>query len=477
MISTKLHCKILTGSLAVIVFSFCQLLSGAALDKPVDDAALSAAMCPIVLPLDQFPTAEGYHYFFYGNAFFINEDGYLITAAHVVSSFRNGGHPYLLVGPSGGPRRLLEADVVAEDLEHDVAVLRVMPNPFAGQHNLAFLPLTADRPSPGNSVLAVSLRPADVNDSHTSEEPMEERLEGKVIDYQFTHEEDVKEEAASELLLFNRNVVPGQSGSPLLSANSKEVVGIVVGQWLRPTLNRFAATAQPVVTSPGAALRIHYAIALLQQHGIVWHGALVAASPSNIPAPQTDGFSPPVPLSLVTTPYPPQALMGGEVVLDALIDSEGKLVDLNVVHGAPPFLDPAVSAVHTWTFAPAQMDGHAVEARIGIVFQFPQSFMPKLIAREHKYEEPSEDSPGHAALPITTVEPNYPPNTTAEGSVALYDVVDSQGQVTSTSVLRDIEPLTAATLAASQQWHFVPGKQAGANTDSAVILVVTFRRP
>jgi hypothetical protein len=150
---------------------------------------------------------------------------------------------------------------------------------------------------------------------------------------------------------------------------------------------------------------------------------------------------------------------------------------LNVVHGAAPFLEPVLTAVRTWTFTPAQIDGRDVEARIGIVFQFPQSFMPKLTTREHKYDEPSEGSDEHAALPVTTVEPNYPPNTTAEGSVALYDVIDQQGQITSTDVLRDLDPLTTATIAATQQWHFVPGKQAGANTASAVILVVTFRRP
>jgi hypothetical protein len=477
MISMRLNCKMAAMSLAGMVFIFCQLTSAAALDKPADDAALPGALCPIVFPLDQFPTAQGYQYFFYGDAFFINEEGYLITAAHVVSSFRDGGQPYILVGPPGGPRRLQKADLVAEDWEHDVAVLRAKPNPFVGQHGVAFLALTAERPSPGKAVMAVSLRPADLHESHTSQEPVEERLQGQVIDYQFTQDEDVREEAESELLLFNQKVVPGQSGSPLLSADSQEVVGIVVGQWLRPTVTRFTTTAQPRVTSPGAALRIHYAIALLRQHGIAWHAALAAAAPPNSPAPQASGFSPPVPLSLVTTPYPPQALMGGEVVLDALIDSGGKLAELNVVHGATPFLEPVLSAVRTWTFSPAQMGGGAVEARIGIVFQFPQSFMPKLIAREHKYDEPSEDSAGHGALPVTTVEPNYPPNTTTEGSVALYDVVDPQGQVTSTRVLRDVEPLTAATIAASQQWHFAPGKQAGANTDSAVILVVTFRRP
>jgi hypothetical protein len=477
MISTRFHFKLAAMSLVVMVFIFCQLPAGVALDKPADDTALSAAICPIVYPLDQFPTAQGYRYFFYGNAFFINEDGYLITAAHVVSSFRDGGRPYILVGPPGGPRRLQEADLVAEDWGHDVAVLRATPNPFAGQHSVAFLPLTAERPTPGKTVMAVSLRPADLHDSHTSEEPVEERFQGQVIDYQFTTEEDVREEAESELLLFNKKVVPGQSGSPLLSADSQEVVGIVVGQWLRPTVIRFTTSAQRLVTSPGAALRIHYAIALLHQHGIAWHAALAVAAPPNSPVPQSSGFSPPVPLSLVATPYPPQALMGGEVVLDALIDSGGRLADLKVVHGAAPFLEPVLFAIRTWTFSPAQMDGHAVEARIGIVFQFPQSFMPKLETRERKYDEPSVDSAGHGALPVVTVEPNYPPNTTAEGSVALYNVVDLHGQVTSTRVLRDVQPLTAATIAASQQWHFVPGKQAGANTDSAVILVVTFRRP
>jgi len=473
----RIHFKIAAIFLAGMVSVFCQFAAGAPLDTFANNAALAAAICPIVYPLDQFPTSQGYRYFFYGNAFFINEDGYLVTAAHVVSPFRDGGHAYILVGAPDGSRHLQKADLVSEDWEHDVAVLRATPNPFAGEHSVAFLPLTAERPSPGKDVLAISLRPADLHDSHTSEEPVEEHSQGQVIDYQFTREEDVSEGAESELLLFNQRVVPGQSGSPLLATDSREVVGIVVGQWLRPAVIHFTTTAQQPVLSPGAALRIHYAIALLRQSGIAWHAALAPAAAQDSLAQQASGFSPPVPLSLVATPYPPQALSGGEVVLDALIDSNGKLAELKVVHGTPPFLEPVLRAARTWTFSPAQMDGHAVEARIGIVFQFPQSFMPKLLARERKYDEPAEDSGEHGALPVATVEPTYPPNTTDEGSVVLYDAVDAQGQVTSTRVLRDVGPLTAATIAASQQWRFAPGKQAGSTTGSAVIVVVTFRRP
>jgi Trypsin-like peptidase domain/Gram-negative bacterial TonB protein C-terminal len=473
MIPVRAHCKITPISLAAIMLIFCPLAVAAASENPVDNAALLASVCPVVIPLDQFPTDRGYRYFFFGNAFFINEEGYLLTAAHVVKSFRDGGRPYILVGTPGGSRRLQETELVAEDWEHDVAILRATPNPFVGQSNVAFMSLTAERPSPGHPVMAVSVFPSNPHDSHTSDAPVEIRSQGQVIDYQFHVESNG---ANSELLLFNQKIVPGQSGSPVLSADSREVVGLAVGQWLHPTVINFSTTARPLVTLPGAVLRIHYAIALLRRQGITWHARAVPAALES-PAAEAGGFTPPVPVSLVATRYPPQALFGGEVVLDALIDTDGRVSELNVVHGTAPFLDPVLNAVRTWTFSPAHIDGRAVEARMGIVFQFPQSFLPKLTAREHKYDRPSADSVDHGALPVTTVEPKYPPNTVAEDSVILYDLVDQQGQITSTHVMRDVEPLTAATLAASQQWHFVPGKRAGANADSAVALVVTFRHP
>jgi hypothetical protein len=468
MIPIRLHCKTPVSWLTITFLILCPLAATAASEKPADDAVLSASICPVVYPLDQFPTERGYRYLFLGNAFFINEEGYLVTAAHVLDSFRDGGQPYILASTQGGPRRLQKTELVAEDLAHDVAILRAAPNPFIGQHNVAFVSLSAERPSPGRPVMAFSILPSDPTDSHTSDAPTEIRSQGQVINYQFHAE---SEGTDSELLLFNQKILPGQSGSPVLSADAREVVGIVVGQWLRPTLIHFGTAAKPVVTSPGAAVRTHYAIALLGRQGIPWHAAPVPL------ATQVGRSSPPVPVSLVTTPYPPQALFGSEVVLDALIDTEGRIADLNVVHGTAPFSQPVLDAVHTWTFSPAQADGQVVQARMGIVVQFPQSFLPKLASREHKYGPPAEDSVDHAALPVSTVEPDYPVNTVAEESIILYNFVNQQGKVTSTQVLRDVEPFTATTLAALKKWQFVPGKEDGANTDSAVVVVATFRHP
>ena len=49
--------------------------AGSSTTRPADDERLSAAICPLVYPLDESSSGRGYHYIFYGNAFFINADG------------------------------------------------------------------------------------------------------------------------------------------------------------------------------------------------------------------------------------------------------------------------------------------------------------------------------------------------------------------------------------------------------------------
>src|SRR5882672_6031873 len=71
--------------------------------SPTPDSTLRAAVCPIVYPDDQTPGNKGIHYTFFGNAFFINSQGYLVTAAHVLQTFNDGGQPYILVDRPNAP--------------------------------------------------------------------------------------------------------------------------------------------------------------------------------------------------------------------------------------------------------------------------------------------------------------------------------------------------------------------------------------
>jgi outer membrane biosynthesis protein TonB len=444
-------------------------------DRTADDSALFAAIVPIVYPVDQSASDRGVHYLFYGNGFFINNEGYLLTAAHVLSQL-HGGQPHILLRQLSGSPRIVPATLVAIDREHDVAILRVSPNPFAGNYKVSFLSLSYDRPPCGQTVLTAALLPSKPRDAYTLNATIETRSWGEVLDSEFSHLD--KGRGDTEIFLFNHEIILGQSGAPVLAADSQKVVGLVEGQWLGHST--LAATAEQ--HTPGAVLPIHYAIALLQQKHIAWHTSSTDSDHQETAADQTQGFSAPVPLSLVPAAYPSQSLFGGEVVLDALVDGSGRLADFKVVRGESPFLEKSLVAVRTWTFLPARLDGRAVETRIGIAFQFPQPYVPPRTATVHNYEDSSPDpaeksSSERGALPIVTVEPEYPSDADAHGGVILYAGIGEQGELDSVKVLRALEPLTPAAIAALRQWHFASAKRAGANVSSPAIVVFSFTRP
>ena len=252
------------------------LLASAAKDNSSSDNASTAALCPIVYRLDQSPSSRGYHYTFFGNAFFINDQGDLLTSAHVLETFRNGGQPSIIVSRPNSPPQLLPITVVAADSAYDVAILHVTPNPFSGHFRVSFLSLAIDPAVPGQSVLALSLHPARLQDAQSFQEPVEDRSPGKVLSFESTKLD--KSAPAAEVFLLSHPVTLGQSGSPVLATDSKAVVGLVEGRWLRDNLVAFTHSNGKSDGNPGAAVPIRYAISLLDEKHVPWHVAPAAAS-------------------------------------------------------------------------------------------------------------------------------------------------------------------------------------------------------
>jgi len=229
----------------------------------------NAAVCPVVYPDDQSPASRGYHYAFFGNAFFINDEGYLLTVAHVLDNFSDGGQAYILVNRPDAPSRLLKVAVIAKDAQHDVAILRASPNPFSGNYTVAFVALSSEPAVRGQPVLALSRHPRRLQDAHSFEAQSEDSSPGTVLSYESTLLD--KAGPAAEVFLLSHPVVKGQSGSPVLALDSRAAVGLVEGLWLRGTTLSLAKSAPPPSNTPGAAIPIRYAIALLEQRGILWH--------------------------------------------------------------------------------------------------------------------------------------------------------------------------------------------------------------
>jgi hypothetical protein len=83
------------------------------------------------------------------------------------------------------------------------------------------------------------------------------------------------------VFLLSHPVARGQSGSPVLALDSRAVVGLVEGRWLRSSTISIAKSSSRSISTPGAAIPIRHAIALLQRQSISWHTP--QSPPSSLP--------------------------------------------------------------------------------------------------------------------------------------------------------------------------------------------------
>jgi TonB family protein len=72
--------------------------------------------------------------------------------------------------------------------------------------------------------------------------------------------------------------------------------------------------------------------------------------------------------------YPPMALrarLQGVVVIDALVDTSGKVTAMKVVSGLADLQQAAMEAVHNWKYEPAQLNGQpiAVHTKVNVTFR------------------------------------------------------------------------------------------------------------
>ena len=142
--------------------------------------------------------------------------------------------------------------------------------------------------------------------------------------------------------------------------------------------------------------------------------------------------------------YPAEAQaqgIRGIVILELVIDKEGKVVDARIVRSVPGLDEAALTAARQWTYELTKVDGKPVSLRLTV----PITFAMKLpdITRQEGIPELRQG-----------VVPPFPPDAKGPATVVAATTLDAEGRVAEAQVVQGEPPWTNALLAALRTWRF-----------------------
>ncbi|MGE0456332.1 MAG: TonB family protein [Vicinamibacteria bacterium] len=185
--------------------------------------------------------------------------------------------------------------------------------------------------------------------------------------------------------------------------------------------------------------------------------ALALASPgaaqqaaSDVPLAGAEGVPVPKRTKSVLPEYPAAAQaqgVRGIVILQVLIDEQGKVSEVDVVRSIPGLDEAAITAVRQWEYEPVKIDGRATPVRLTV----PITFLMKLpeVAREVGVPELRQ-----GAMPAN-------PRPEGRATVTAQLTVDPDGQLVEAEIVKGESPFSEALLQALRTWAFVADVQRG----------------
>lgn len=223
---------------------------------------------------------------------------------------------------------------------------------------------------------------------------------------------------------------------------------------------------RPIWSRHGANLRRVVALLSLA----VWLGA-VAAEPADPAAGAKRKVHPPVATRQVTPIHPPElkkSLVSGEVVLECLVDTAGRVQEIKVIEESHPgFAAAAEEALRQWEFMPGSIDGQTAPVRIRVPFDFrlsPDEILSTIAGRP-VYEEvketviPAQQLPSWPR-PLQFYTPRYPPElagTGKYGKVVVNITIDKEGKVINPRIVKSTYPeFIIPALVTALQLRFPP---------------------
>ena len=148
------------------------------------------------------------------------------------------------------------------------------------------------------------------------------------------------------------------------------------------------------------------------------------------------------------------AKIEGDVVLDALVATDGKIKSLKVISGHPLLVEAATKAVRQWRYQPYTLNGERVEveSRITVKFQLNADKQKPSPRRRIVISEKAAE-----AHLVKRVAPIIPGDVGIKsGVVVLRAIIAKDGSIMNLHVISGHPMLIPAAIEAARQWRYKP---------------------
>src|SRR5688572_26978444 len=162
---------------------------------------------------------------------------------------------------------------------------------------------------------------------------------------------------------------------------------------------------------------------------------------TDVPAPRRTKF--------VAPAYPVEAQMRGLrgiVLLELIVDEQGRVAPADVIRSVPPFDEAALSAAGQWEYEITQVDGRPVRVRVTVPITFALK-LPEMTRAEGVPEMRQGAAPA------------FPPGLEGPARVVAELTLLADGSVAEASVRSGDSPWAEALLLALRTWRFAAAPQ------------------
>jgi TonB family protein len=156
------------------------------------------------------------------------------------------------------------------------------------------------------------------------------------------------------------------------------------------------------------------------------------------------GVSVPKRTKSVLPDYPPTAQaqgIRGIVILELIIDKEGKVAEARVIRSVPGLDEAALAAARQWTYEVTKVNAKPVSVRLTVPITFAMK-LPEM-TRQDGIPELRQG-----------IAPPFPPDGSGPATVVAEVSLDADGRVSEAKVAKGEAPWTNALLAALRTWRF-----------------------